>query len=191
LLQFSNTNNVAPLILAKNKVLLNCGAQCQTYLNVYDNVQTNEADLMCQSCLGSQVYYNLQCLNACPDKHFNNGGVCFRCANGVCPGTVSNISTLAPIIAPIAGVGATAALLPLINRTPIDNKLVGYDKDRYSPWGRKEHRSSKVEESFRIWAIFTFLFFLLSMLAGIIGVCMCCPYLHDTSFHDFFYQKFL
>lgn len=100
---------------------------------------------------------------------------------------MSGTSAISPLLiaAPIIGVGAGA--VPFINKIPIDNKVVGYDKDRYSPWGRKEHRSSAVEESFRIWAIFTFLFFLISMVAGIIGLCCCCPYLTDTSFYDFFY----
>lgn len=95
------------------------------------------------------------------------------------------------VVAPIIAGTLGSTLVPQINKIPIDLKKNPYDPQRYSPWGRKEYRDHGVEESFRIWAIFTFLFFLISMVAGIIGLCCCCPYLTDTSFYDFFYQKFL
>lgn len=66
-----------------------------------------------------------------------------------------------------------------------------YDTRYFSPWGRRENRNGTIEQSFKVWAIFTFLFFLISMLFGIIGLCCCCPYMTDTTFYDFFYQKFL
>jgi len=40
------------LILENNKIKLNCGAICQNYINVFDDVKTVNADLECQSCNG-------------------------------------------------------------------------------------------------------------------------------------------
>lgn len=85
----------------------------------------------------------------------------------------ANFVGIAPIVSPL--LLAIPAFVPARNA------------NEYTPWGRKEYRSHGVEESFRIWAIFSFLFFLISMVAGIIGLCCCCPYLTDTSFYDFFY----
>jgi hypothetical protein len=57
--------------------------------------------------------------------------------------------------------------------------------------GREEIVNTSIEQSFKVWGIWTFIIFLLSMLFGIIGMCCYCPYLADRSFHDFYYQKFI
>ena len=69
-----------------------------------------------------------------------------------------------------------------------------FDRENYSPWGRREHRNLSREHSFKVWAVFAFIFWLIAMLAGMIGVCCCrCPHLkgRNTDWWDFFYQKVL
>lgn len=78
--------------------------------------------------------------------------------------------------------------MPVVDRIRTVKREHERDHCRYDGIGRRVYKGKcgKVK-SFRIWAIFTFLFFLLSMVFGLIGLCCCCPYLTDTSFYDFFY----
>lgn len=89
------------------------------------------------------------------------------------------------IAAPIIAAAVAPAVLPATQP---------FDRENYSPWGRKEYRNKKIEHSFYVWAVFATLFFMIAMLAGLIGVCCChCPHLsgRNTDWWDFFYQKVL
>ncbi len=60
-----------------------------------------------------------------------------------------------------------------------------------TPWGRKYHRNIKVEKRFTRWGFATNAIFIASMVIGFIGLFLKCPYMSDTSFHDFYFQKYL
>lgn len=102
-----------------------------------------------------------------------------------------NPSITSPLIA--AAVIAPAVVAPAVVAAAIPAKKeeINY---RYNPIGRKEHRNTSVEYSFKVWAVFSFLWFIIAMVAGMIGLCCCyCPHLEGkrTDWWDFFYQKLL
>lgn len=100
----------------------------------------------------------------------------------------TNPSITSPLLGAAVAVGAGNLINEAIHRNNVPRDTAD------NPFNRKEHDNTSIQHSFKIWAIFAFLFFLISMVAGIIGMCCCyCPHLQgrNTDFWDFFYQKLL
>lgn len=78
MLQSSAIDNVNGFVFLGNGKNLSCGPKCASYLNYQEN------QIACSTCSNLTVLDNNQCVDACPVGKFNNGGVCFRCKDGIC-----------------------------------------------------------------------------------------------------------